>query len=277
MCKGVTVGTISDIDVAKLMQHLSIFQATSLIVGVSPSSIYLENYDSEDRYNHAQNEIGDKFRDVLDSVIHAIKFNSLKATIAYEPEIKKNSYGNYNDIPSFIYQDDLVGDWFKTASINIHNTFINRHDLKSWLLSHDVRPYLLFNKKENDSIEYLDKNHKGYVPKLALCIRAWQSSQFLPDGVAVGKWLEEYIKDHAGEFDLSNSHTMVKTLTTICNWNSNGGNKASVPYLRENIPKDYSELLNKNTDISKHSNLLPELKDFIGKKSDDVDDGDIPF
>lgn len=267
---------ISDIDVAKLMQHLNIIQAASLIVGVSPATIY-KNDDNQSQlpFMHNNYQTAEKFNDVLEAITHAVKFGSLEATIAYEPRalIQYNNFSN----PSYLYQDDLSGDWFTTANIDINNTFIQRSKLKHWLLSHDVKPPSLFTDSENDNADYLNKEHDRYVPKLALCIRAWQSSQYLPDNVAVGLWLQDYIKDHAKEYDLSSSDTMVQNLATICNWNSKGGNKSTFPYLRDNIPNDYSQMPNKATASIKDDSFLPELIEFLEPKPEEKDNGDIPF
>ncbi len=267
---------ISDLDIAKLMQHLSVVQAASLIVGVSPATIY-KNYDKEIPflYMHNNNNITEKFSDVLEAITYAVRFGSLEAKIAYEPPVLIQ-YNNFHN-PSFLYQDDLSGDWFTTANIDINNTFIQRSKLKSWLLSHDVKPPSLFTDSENDNADYLNKEHKRYVPKLALCVRAWQSSQYLPDGIAVGKWLQEYIKDHATEYNLSNSETMAKDLAPVCNWNTDGGNKSTFPYLRENIPNDYSQLLNKSHTDKESNNFFPESKEFLQSKPEEKDNGDILF
>ena len=75
---------ISDIDVAKLMQHLNIIQAASLIVGVSPATIY-KNDDNQSQlpFMHNDYQTAEKFNDVLEAITHAVKFGSLEATIAY--------------------------------------------------------------------------------------------------------------------------------------------------------------------------------------------------
>lgn len=267
---------ISDIDIAKLMQHLNMIQAASLIVGVSPATIYKDNDEhSPFLYMHNDYKTAEKFRDVLEAITHAVKFGSLEATIAYKPPVLFQ-YNNFNN-PSFLYQDDLIGDWFTTVEIDINNTFIQRSKLKDWLLIHDVKPPSLFTDSENDNADYLNKEHERYTPKLALCIRAWQSSQYLPDDVAVGIWLQDYIKDHAKEYGLSDSDTMAQSLAAVCNWNTKGGNKRTFPYLRKNIPNDYSQMLNKHTASIENDSFLPEFKDFIKPKPEEKDDGDIPF
>lgn len=267
---------ISDLDIAKLMQHLSVFQAASLIVGVSPATIY-ESNDGQAlfQYEHNNHDITGKFNDVLQAITYAVKFGSLEATIAYETHafIQYESHNN----TSYLYQDELSGRWFKTASIDRKNTFIQRSKLKQWLLSHDVKPPFLFTDSENDNSDYLNKEHERYVPKLALCIRAWQSSQYLPDNVAVGLWLQDYIKDHAKEYGLSSSDTMVQSLATICNWNSKGGNKSTFPYLRDNIPNDYSQMPNKATANIENDSFLPEFKEFLEVKSEEEDNWGTPF
>ncbi|KND22186.1 MULTISPECIES: hypothetical protein [Pseudomonadota] len=269
---------ISDIDTYKLMQYLNVVQATALIVGISPHEIERINGGYSHVYDNHQ--LTGKITNIINSICYAIWQGDLKAKTAYDTPIDYDNYGN----PSTVYQDELTGQWYSLDDINKERTLINRDDLKTWLNSYEVTPPLLFIENERNNIEYLNADNEKYAPKLALCVRAWQASQIVPKGYAVGKWIEDYIRDHASDYGISTTDTMVKSLAPIANWGKEGGNKKTYPYISDKVqgdnkPKNQSnnELIKKQSNEQENKNFLPSKpvikQDGFYKKIDD----DIPF
>lgn len=255
---------ISNEDVYKLMEFLTINDAGALIAGCNPGYIG-EKWDSNnDIYygitDYSRDDIPDNaefaFNTAIKSLCHAIKRGFLKADIVA------------NTIGCILSKDDLKKDWIATHGIDTSKTTIARDDLKEWLEHRGVYPPLLFpNGRKND---YLNPNHEHYSPKLAVCVRSWEYAQTVtPQGKTIKQIIAEWIATNGKDLGLNNTgETAIQELASIANWEIKGGRTKEKPTPPLETQIDNQEITQNLSTV--HQKLVVNLQE---KKIDD----DIPF
>lgn len=253
---------ISDSDIFKLMDVLTINDASALIAGCSPNQVR-ENFYNQEIYYHLDinrddpanaNEV---FDIALKSLQHAIKRGMIRADIVVYAD---NTYLNKvsNDT-----------DWLTVCEINTARTTVTRDDLKQWLESRGVFPPMLFPNGKKD--DYMDLNHPHYSPKLALCVRAWEAAQTTTaTGITIKQFMLEWMQQNAKHFGVNNKNPKVfDELATVSNWDSSGKKlKSPPPSEQENNKQDTGEFFEEN-----NKKLLAKTFNF----GNQADLDDIPF
>lgn len=156
---------ISNDDLFKLMDRLSINEISALIAGVSPNSVNYnwdyEQTDQVDKYYlntgyNAPDNASEVFSIMLKVLTRAVIARDLNAQIVQD---------NQNQS---LYLDDLSKDWLAIGAIDTDKTTILRDDIKKWLDDRGVYPPAFFpNGRKND---YMNPKHECYSPDLALCV-----------------------------------------------------------------------------------------------------------
>ena len=273
VCKGVNVteknsffdefvNVLSDADLYKLMDVISVEDAAALIAGVSPNNVYHDGYNGSE-YVGIRVKQGEPYNaeDVflisLKTLRHSIKSGRLNAHIVVTPHAES------------LIQDDLSKDWIAISDINTAKTTIDRNDLKEWLSDRGVYPHLLFpNGKKND---YMNQKHSNYSAKLALCVRAWEEAQTANlNGKRVKGFIEDWMKENAKSFGVTNTgDKFFNDLAAIPNWDTAGGRAKAKP-----TPLKTSKIADKHLSTEVQKKLTVNLPDKLPKLDDDFD---IPF
>ena len=273
VCKGVNVteknsfcdefvNVLSDADLYKLMDVISVEDAAALIAGVSPNNVYHDGYNGSE-YVGIRVKQGEPYNaeDVflisLKTLRHSIKSGRLHAHIVVTPHAES------------LIQDDLSKDWIAISDINTTKTTIDRNDLKEWLSDRGVYPHLLFpNGKKND---YMNQKHSNYSAKLALCVRAWEEAQTANlNGKRVKGFIEDWMKENAKSFGVTNTgDKFFNDLAAIPNWDTAGGRAKAKP-----TPLKTSKIADKHLSTEVQKKLTVNLPDKLPKLDDDFD---IPF
>lgn len=256
------VNALSDADLYKLMDVISIEDAAALIAGVSPNNVYHDNYGNSD-YVSVRNKDGDPhnaedvFSISLKTLVHAIKAGKLNAYIVVTPYTES------------LIQNDLNKDWIAISDINTAKTTIDREDLKEWLSDRGVYPHLLFPNGKKD--DYMNQKHLNYSAKLALCVRAWEAAQTDNlNGKRVKGFIEDWMKDNAKAFGVTNTgDKFFKELASIPNWDTTGGRAKANP-----TPLKVGKSADKRLAIEVQKKLTVNLPDNLPKADIDFD---IPF
>lgn len=253
---------ISNDDLYKLMDSLSIEDSCALIAGVSPNKVIYEYYDNEETAvirtsSNDPDNANEVFFIALKALTHAIKTEKLKAFI----EVK--------DYPKNLVKSDLNKNWLFISEIDTCKTMIERDDLKEWLDKRGVYPPLLFPMGKKD--DYMNVDHPNYSPKLALCVRAWEVAQTANlQGQTIKQFIVDWMQEHAKEFGVSNTGDKIfDTLATIPNWNTTGGRAKNKP-----TPPNATEGGRKEKDKVVSEKLLINLPEDIPKNEGDID---LPF
>lgn len=256
------LNALSDADLYKLMDVISIEDAAALIAGVSPNNVYHDGYNGSD-YVAIRAKQGDPhntqdvFSISLKTLGHAIKSGKLNAHIVVTPNTDS------------LIQDDLSKDWIAISDINTAKTTIDRNDLKEWLSDRGVYPHLLFPNGKKD--DYMNKDHLNYSAKLALCVRAWEEAQTANlNGKRVKGFIEDWMKDNAKAFGVDNTgDKFFKDLAAIPNWDITGGRAKAKP-----TPLKVSKNVDKHLATEVQKKLTINLPDKLPKIDDDFE---IPF
>ena len=256
------MNALSDADLYKLMDVISVEDAAALIAGVSPNSVYHDYYAGEG-YIAIRTNQGDPynaqevFSISLKTLGHAIKSGKLNAHIVITPNVES------------LTQDCLNKDWIAISDIDTAKTTIDRDDLREWLSDRGVFPHLLFPNGKKD--DYMNQKHPNYSAKLALCVRAWEEAQTANlNGKRVKGFIEDWMKDNAKAFGVTNTgDKFFKDLAAIPNWDVTGGRAKAKP-----TPLKVSKSADKNLATEIQKKLTVNLPNELPKKDMDFD---IPF
>lgn len=231
---------ISNQDLFKLMDRLSINEIGALVAGLSPNDVcYNWDYD--------QNGIGDKYylNTGYDSPKNANQVFSMllkvlsRAIIA--GELKANIIADTNN--QSLYLDDTKKDWLAIGAIDTDKTTILRDDIKKWFDDRGVYPPIFFPNGKKD--DYMNPNHECYSPELALCVRAWEVAQTAHyDDKTVKQFIADWIKDNAKQYGWKNNQDekepmgekKLQELASVANWQTKGGAVKGNPNLKEPAP-----------------------------------------
>lgn len=225
---------ISNDDLFKLMDRLSINEIGALIAGVSPSDI-CENYDNYgDDYYINTNKAGtpsnasEVFSIILKVLTRAVIARDLNAQIVQD---NKNQS---------LYQDDLSKDWLAIGAIDTDKTTILRDDIKKWLDDRGVYPSAFFPNGRKD--DYMNPEHECYSADLALCVRAWEVAQTANyDNKTPKQFMIDWIRQNAPNYGWGNGkdpmgEKKAQELASVANWRTTGGATKGNPNLKEPTP-----------------------------------------
>lgn len=258
---------VSDTDLLKLMDILTLHEASALIAGVSPNKVSFYDGNNEGGYYLNVNiydpaNAQDVFSISLKAMIHAIKAGLLKANVAVNV---------FNGFSYQLTKESLQADWIATNGIDEAETTVAREDLKDWLEKRGVFPTMLFPNGKKD--DYMNPQHDNYSPKLAVCVRAWEVAQNgIPHGKTTKQFIIDWITEHGKEYGLEvTGKSNIEHLATIPNWDITGGK------VRTNLTP-HNEPLNDQKEIAEnlatvHQKLAVNLPSNTPAKADD----DVPF
>lgn len=250
---------ISTEDMFKLLDILSIEDASAMIAGVSPDCVQ-KNWNGDEEYvylninsNDPQNA-NEVFSVCMSTLKSAIRLGKLKADIC----ILKGSVQ--------VTKQNLQSDWLAEYEIDTRRTTVDREDLKEWLEHRDVYPSTLF--PINPKTSYMNKEHPNYSPELASCVAAWTEAQTANmQGQTIKQYLEQWLRDNAHLYGVTTAKDANKftELASIPNWDKTGGRAKSIP-----TPpiENKKQLSMKKIDIATVHRKV---------KADLIDDPEIPF
>jgi len=114
--------------------------------------------------------------------------------------------------------------------IDVQKSTIEVASLKRWLSNRGFNGGFFFPAKLGFSLDYLDKNHPRYAPKLAAAVRAWRAmdDETIIEGKSVKQAIEKWIREHATELGLADTagnpiKQAIEECSKVANWNPAGG------------------------------------------------------
>ncbi|UNU73645.1 hypothetical protein LU293_01665 [Moraxella nasovis] len=223
---------ITNDELFKLMDRLSINEIGAFIAGASPSDVFCSY---QDKYYLNTNEsmpenASEVFSMITKILTRAIIAGELKAQIVM------------NDNGQNLIQNDLNKDWLAIGTINTAQTTITRNDIKQWLENRGVFPTAFFPNGRKD--DYMNPNHDCYSPDLALCVKAWEVAQTAHYDGTTKEFMANWIKQNAQAYKWENhtnpkelmGDTKAKELASVANWNKKGGAAKGNPNLKQPTP-----------------------------------------
>lgn len=198
---------VTEFDLWRLCDQLSIIQAALLVAGHDPSNLqeYIENYDHDKRprgYEAAKAAIS---RGLMDQTIKGQLFEE------QDHDMNGNPAGPIE------------------GSIDLKLSVVNVADLKLWLADRGLTTGFFFPKKV-DGAEFLDPDHDRYSQKLAATISAWRAMD--NGGMLKGKTpkqsLEKWLRLNADKFGLCDedgkpNEKGIEECAKVANWMHKGG------------------------------------------------------
>jgi hypothetical protein len=202
----------------RLCDEFTIVQAALLIAGHDPSSnqYYVESWDADKRpagYEGAKA-----------ALLNAIQTEKLRAKIVYSKEIVQKS----------VYEGD---EYYSNITVandldypDISKTVIDIQDLGRFLKDRGIRDGF-FSEIDRLKTVTMDVTSQHYAPKLAAAIRAWTEVSSRPEllrGKTPKQALEKWLREHAGEFGLTNrdgnpNQQGIEEICKVANWKPEGG------------------------------------------------------
>lgn len=255
---------ISNDDLFKLMDRLSINEASALIAGASPSDVRCNDYDGA-YYINIQGFHPYNVSEVFDTLLKVLSRNIIAG------ELKAQIVVNTNN--QTLYLDDLKKDWLVCGEIDTRETTIARNDLKQWLDDRGVYPPIFFPNGRKD--DYMNPEHECYSPDLALCVRAWEVAQTAHyDNETIKQFMAKWIKENASNYGWINAQNpkepigenKAQELASVANWDIKGRVIKSNPNLKEPTPP-----------LQKYKPLSDELKINLPPKPLIITPDDIGF
>lgn len=250
---------ISTEDMFKLLDILSIEDASAMIAGVSPDCVQ-KNWNGDEEYIYLNTNSDDPqnanevFSVCMSTLKSAVRLGKLKADIC----TLKGSIQ--------VTKQNLQSDWLAEYEVDTRRTTIDREDLKEWLEQRDVYPSTLF--PINPKTSYMNKEHPNYSPELAACVASWTEAQTANmKGQTIKQYLEQWLRDNAHDYGVKNAKDSKKfaELASIPNWDTTGGKAKNIPTPPIESQKQPSM---KQVDIATVHRKV---------KADLIDDPEIPF
>ncbi len=256
---------VSDTDLLKLMDILTLHDACALIAGCNPNQVRENEYDGSYYLNTNRDDPAnayDVFSISLKAMVHAIKAGILKANIV----VTVGSGNGYH----ILTKDSLQSDWIAVNGINETKTTVTRDDLKEWLEQRGVYPTMLFPNGKKD--DYMNPNHPNYAPKLAVCVKAWEVAQTGTQGKRPKQFMVDWIAENGKNYGLENTGKReFENLASISNWDTKGGRASSEPTPLFEPEKD-------NKEISENLATVHRIMAYdLPNPPQNNDNDDIPF
>lgn len=193
----------------KLSDQLSVHDASCLIIGVDPE-------ETRDVFEWAQDH---------DLTRHEFK-RCPSGYIATRNALLAGLRSKL--IEGYFHYDEMNGnEW-----TDISACYVIVNSLKEWLMKKGFNSGFFF-QNEGNAVEYLDKNHPHYAPKLAASISAWQAvstdTTYKNNGKTAKQNLINWLTSHAAEFNLIkedgeiNINAIENQVSIVANWDTSGG------------------------------------------------------
>ncbi|MDB5478403.1 MAG: hypothetical protein JWM96_898 [Alphaproteobacteria bacterium] len=221
---------MNNLDYWKLCDHLTVIQASLLVIGEDPadgSEEYVLGWEAHNR--------PEGFNAVYAALKGAIRNNNLRARIVHNSEIVTYSLAGDEKVDRV---ENIEPDW------NLTTVLVE--DLKAWLAHRNIKPSFFFSESVDDR-DYLDINHPFYSPKLAATIKAWESirdNTSLLKNKTPKQALEKKLREMASLYGFTDEHGMpqrqaIEDMAKVANWSTKGGvAKTYVPPARPNPSPD---------------------------------------
>lgn len=251
---------LTDFEVYKLLDSLTLLDASCLIVGASPNEIRdsadnTNDFDALDRFFlNNQTKAAEHFPLVLKALIRSIELD----------KIQSSRLSFYNSNAGYGYNANEN----RTQIINPLTTYIEKPELIEWLKQRGVYPDALFPMEPDNEI--LNQDHPFYSNKLAMIVDAWQQLKYAElDNQTVKNYLESWIKEHSPKYGFENmGETAISNLAEIVNFEKGGRRiKGSLVDAFDNLEKQHMRL------IKKQPNKQENKDDSNGQ----IIEGDLPF
>lgn len=220
-------------DLWNLCEDFSVTDAAALIAGYNPSMV--ERCANDTFFDR----VFPRYEIALLALTNSIKNKKLAAAVRFAAR----EYGHADQMADIEYSEsEYVQSFGSTAEdderlATDHSCFykpfpnwklstVSRDDLVPWLSRRGVRTGFFFSDA-SDAPDYLDPCNPRYSKKLAAAVRAWQAVTN-PGGKSPKQALEKWLREHAGEFGLTddegNPVTAAMTeCSTVANWQTGGG------------------------------------------------------
>lgn len=191
-----------DIDFWRLCDELTVYEASLLTLGESPS----ERPDVE-RQSRERQPRG--YEAIKTAIRNALRSGKIKGTI--KPDFDDHVEGD--PVP-------IIG------SVNLYCSQVEVESLKEWLVSRGFRQGFFF-PKGAEKPDYLDPANPRYAPKLAAAVRAWLAVTD-PVGKHPKQALAKWLRENAAEFGLTDddgkpNETGIEEAAKVANWQPGGG------------------------------------------------------
>ncbi len=205
---------LTDFEVYKLLDSLTLLDASCLIVGASPNEIRdsadnTNDFDALDRFFlNNQTKAAEHFPLVLKALIRSIELD----------KIQSSRLSFYNSNAGYGYNANEN----RTQIINPLTTYIEKPELIEWLKQRGVYPDALFPMEPDNEI--LNQDHPFYSNKLAMIVDAWQQLKYAElDNQTVKNYLELWIKENSPKYGFENmGDNAISVLAEIVNFEKGG-------------------------------------------------------
>ncbi len=254
--------TLSALDYWKLVNHLSVMDASILATGNDPS---LKSQDFDGKPYQRTDHIG--FEATFKGIKSAIINNEINANIAYKSiylsdspdwdEIPHNSISidgiKYTRFNTFCGKktDKLIlkgsglpqnsdlyvlvdePDWSETT--------VEVEELKRWFRLRGFKPPFFFPAGDPDSLN--NSQHPRYAPKLACAVAAWETLKKAAPKRSVKQTIEAWVRSNGviyGVKDVSGivPEAAVEDIAKVVNWRPEGGAAKTGGEVEETFPSE---------------------------------------
>lgn len=194
----------------RLADELTVHEAACLIIGIDPEDTH-ELFKWEDDFNsHREDYIRSPSGYVATkrALLSGLKTESIKGVYCVDGDMNGNSW------------------------LDISQCYVSVNSLTDWLSKKRFTSGFFFPDSKGE-VDYLDKNHAHYSPKLAAAISAWQAvsndPKYANNGKTVKQNLINWITAHAAEFNLIkddgeiNNLAIKDQIAMVSNWDTVGG------------------------------------------------------
>lgn len=184
----------------KMADHLNVFQISLLMAGYDPSvyeDVRFENWDDEVKI---------EINPYITAIKNAVIGESIKCVREYD------SWGN-------------------EQLINWYMSIIDIKSMTQWLKAQGVHDEFFVVADKDETSKISDDMSEFYAPKLAAAVKAWtivSSNRSLLRGKSPRKAIEDWLHEHAAEYDLINKDGKpnklgIEEISKVANWKPTGG------------------------------------------------------
>ncbi len=191
-------------DLWRLCDHLTVKQASLLLVGIDPASetgTYCEGWKPHERPKG------------YEAVKQAISSGLRGGTIKGANELAQSQIDQFEfvDVP---------------FSTDPERSSVERDSLVAWLEKRGVRSKFFFPDAIN-APDYLDPSNPRYAPKLAAAVRAWLAVTD-PGAKSPKQALDKWLRENAASFGLTDDdgnpiNNAIEECSKVANWQPGGG------------------------------------------------------
>lgn len=193
----------------RLADELSAHDAACLIIGIDPEDTnkFFEWVHDHDRNLHKFKLVPTGYTATRNALLVALRTKAIEG----------------------LYHQDYDANHQWT---DVSECYVSVSSLKEWLSRKGFKNGFFFPDSKPD-IDYLDKNHPHYSPKLAAAITVWQAisrdEKYHNNGKTIKQNLINWLTPRAAEFNLIkedgeiNSLAIKDQIAMVSNWDTSGG------------------------------------------------------